>query len=133
MSYFVSQTEKQPPFLGSTVISLTVSPDGRYDDLSLLGCLPTGSGCLTGNQLTANFRISSVSLNSVNVPAEAIPGITPSLDLLEDEGVTGIQGAVTSYSYLQEPRLLWRSLLALLSWNRLGPRRFRPARTTGIL
>lgn len=107
-------------------ISLTVSPDASFDDLSLLGCLSTGSGCLTGNQLTAEFRISSESLNSVNVTAQAIPGLTPSLDLLEDDGVTDIEGSVNNYSYVPEPPggFMLCPLLALLAWKRLRPQRF---------
>src|SRR5204862_994032 len=45
-------------------ISLTVSADGIFDDLSLLGCLTPGSGCPFGNQLDANFKILAANLNS---------------------------------------------------------------------
>ena len=81
------------------LISLTVGPDGTFDDISLLGCLLSGSGCFVGNQLAVNFKIPSVQLNAQNVTAQAIFGLTPSLDLLEDDGVTDIQGSVTNYSY----------------------------------
>src|SRR5271157_621757 len=104
-------------------ISLTVSADGSFDDISLLGCLTTGSGCNLGNELAANFRIPSGSLNSQNVAAQGIPNLNPSLDLLEDDGVTDIQGSVTTYSYspIPEPStvaLLW-PLLPVLAWKRL--------------
>jgi hypothetical protein len=107
-------------------ISLTVSPDASFDDLSLLSCLSTGSGCFRGNQLAVDFRIFSASLNSVNVTADAIPGLTPSLDLLEDDGVTDIQGSVTNYSYVPEPPVgfMLCPLLALLAWKRLRPQSF---------
>lgn len=81
------------------LISLTVSADGAFDDLSLLGCVQSGSGCFVGNQLAVNFQIPSAQLNAQNVTAQAIPGLAPSLDLLEDDGITDIQGSVTQYSY----------------------------------
>lgn len=79
-------------------ISLTVSANGAFDDLSLLGCLTTGGGCFVGNQLTANFRISAALLNSQNIPAIGLDQPHP-LDLLEDDGTTDIQGSITTYSY----------------------------------
>jgi len=82
-----------------TTISLTVALDGSSDDLSLLGCLSTGDGCLDGNFLSLNFAISSVDLNSLSAPAGAISGLNPPLDLLEDDGTTDIQAGVASYSY----------------------------------
>jgi hypothetical protein len=84
-------------------ISLTISPDGSFFDISLLGCLTTGSGCAFGNQLGINFQIPSGQLNSENVAAQAIFGLTPSLDLLEDDGITDIQGSVGGYSYVPIP------------------------------
>ena len=102
-------------------ISLTVSADGSFDNISLLGCLTTGSGCNLGNELAANFRIPLGSLNSQNVAAQGIPNLNPSLDLLEDDGVTDIQGSVTTYSYIPEPwtvALLW-PVLPVLVWKRL--------------
>lgn len=80
--------------------SFTVSPNGAFTDLSFLGCLNTGSGCLFGNMLTANFEIAAGMLNSQNVPATTIFGLSPAMDLLEDDGTTDIQGTVTSYSYV---------------------------------
>ncbi len=106
-------------------ISLTVSPDGGFDDISLLGCLTTGGGCLLGNELTANFSIPAGSLNSQNVVASGIPGLNPSFDLLEDDGVTDIQGSVTGYSYVPEPAsaFLLCALLLPLALKGLGRRR----------
>jgi PEP-CTERM motif len=80
-------------------ISLTVTPDGSSDDLSLFGCLSTGSGCLVGNSLSLNFAIPSADLNSPSAPAGTIFGLSPPLDLLEDDGTTDIQGSVATYSY----------------------------------
>src|SRR5712691_7127437 len=48
-------------------LSLTITANGGFDEFSLLGCLTTGSGCLFGNQLDANFRILATGLNSQNV------------------------------------------------------------------
>jgi len=112
----------------STLACLTVAPDGAFDDISLLGCLTTGSGCMVGNQLSANFRILAASLNSQNVAVQPIIPFTP-FDLLEDDGVTDIQGSVTTYSYTEttpvpepSPLLL---LLAPLAWIALRSRRSR--------
>jgi PEP-CTERM motif len=82
-------------------ISLTVSPAGSSDDISLFGCLSTGSGCLVGNSLSLNFAIPSGDLNSLlGAPATTIFGLSPPLDLLQDDGTTDIQGNVTTYSYI---------------------------------
>jgi hypothetical protein len=80
--------------------SVTVSADGSLFDISILGCLSTGSGCTLGNELDANFSIPVVGLNAHGVSAAAIPGLVPSMDLLEDDGVTDIQGSVTGYDYV---------------------------------
>jgi hypothetical protein len=82
-------------------ISLTVSADGSFDDISLLGCLTTGSGCVFGNQLDANFSIPAADLNSQNAAAMGLDQPHP-LDLLEDDGTTDIQGSITSYSYTSQ-------------------------------
>ena len=82
-------------------ISLTVTANGGFDDLSLLACLTTGSGpCppFVGNGMTANFRIAAAMLNSQNVTAIGLDQPHP-LDLLEDDGSTDIHGSITSYSY----------------------------------
>lgn len=79
-------------------ISLSVITDGSFFDISLLGCLTTGSACNVGNFLAANFQIPAASLNAQNVPATAIVGLLP-MELLEDDGVTDIHGSVTTYSY----------------------------------
>src|SRR5690242_17115361 len=50
-------------------ISLSVSANGGFDDLSLFACLTTGSSCGASNQLTANFRIPAIGLNGQNVAA----------------------------------------------------------------
>ncbi len=87
------------------VISLTIATDATNpaeDDLSLLSCLTTGFGCAFGDQLDANFQIAAASLDALNGTAAAISLLTP-LDLLEDDGNTDIQGAVTAYSYSATP------------------------------
>jgi hypothetical protein len=84
-------------------VSLSIIADGSFFDISLLGCLSTGSGCNVGNELDANFRIASTDLQSASAAAFLIPGLNPSLDLLEDDGVTDIQGSVTSFSNSSVP------------------------------
>jgi len=79
-------------------ISLTITAGGGFDQFSLLACLTTGSGCVFGNQLTANFEIPVGSLNSQNVAATGLDQPHP-LDLLEDDGITDIHGSIDSYSY----------------------------------
>src|SRR5260370_20006926 len=78
-------------------ISLTITAAGAVDQFSLLGCLTTGSGCLVGNQLDANFSIPAAGLNSPNVAATGLDPPHP-LDLLEGDRITDIQGSITSYS-----------------------------------
>jgi hypothetical protein len=56
-------------------INLTVSPDGSFDNISLLGCLTTGSGCGVGNQLSPR-RLTvrtepSQGLNTGSIPVSA--------------------------------------------------------------
>jgi hypothetical protein len=80
------------------LISMTVTPNGSSDDISLLGCLSSGSGCFVGNELTANFRIAAASLNSAGVSATGLDQPHP-FDLLEDDGTTDIQGSIDTYSY----------------------------------
>jgi hypothetical protein len=79
-------------------ISLTVTSSGGFDQISLLGCLTTGSDCLLGNFLTGNFQIPAAALNSQNVAAIGLDQPHP-LDLLEDDGITDIHGSITTYSY----------------------------------
>jgi hypothetical protein len=81
----------------------TDAADSTLDDVSLLGCLTTGSGCLFGNELAVDFLIPAAELNSQNVTASTIAGLSPELNLLEDDGVTDIQGSVTGYSYVSSP------------------------------
>ncbi len=76
-------------------ISLTVAQSGSFNQVSILACLTTGSGCNQGNELDLNFMIPAASLNVMNVAAQNISGLLP-LDLLEDDGVTDIQGSVTA-------------------------------------
>lgn len=41
-------------------VSLSVLPDGSFADISLRGCLSTGSACDQGNELDANFQIPAI-------------------------------------------------------------------------
>jgi hypothetical protein len=79
-------------------ISLTVSTNGSFDDISMLACLSTGSSCSGGNQLDANFEILATMLHSLNSAATGLDPPHP-LDLLEDDGTTDIQGSINNYSY----------------------------------
>jgi hypothetical protein len=83
--------------------SVSVIVDGSFFDLSVLGCLSTGSSCNSGNELDANFRIANTDLGSSSAPAFAIPVLNPSLDLLEDDGLTDIQGSVTNFGNASVP------------------------------
>src|SRR5579862_340330 len=47
-------------------VSLSIVADGSFFDISLQGCLSTGSGCNVGNELDANFRIASTDLQSAS-------------------------------------------------------------------
>ena len=110
----LSFSDPSGPAIESTfsTISFTVSQGGGLDDISLLGCLTTGSGCLVGNELTANFQIAAASLNAQNVTATGLDQPHP-LDLLEDDGGTDIHGSISSYSYtgavnsVPDPESLW--------------------------
>ena len=106
-------------------VSVSVLTDGSFFDISMLGCLTTGSGCTLGNELTANFQIPAASLQMQNVAATGLDPPHP-LDLLEDDGITDIHGSVTTYSYsgvatVPEPAMLWPLCfsLALLAGRRL--------------
>jgi hypothetical protein len=79
-------------------VSVTVATAGSFDQISILACLTTGSGCNQGNELALDFMIASVDLNSQNAVAQGILNLLP-LDLLEDDGVTDIHGSITDYSY----------------------------------
>ena len=107
-------------------VSFSVVPDGGRFDLSMLGCLSTGSGCLIGNELAVNFSIPAAGLNQTNVTAQAIFGLNPPVDLLEDDGVTDIQGSVSNYSYsgVPEPSALGIMVVLAALMVRAKARRF---------
>jgi hypothetical protein len=44
-------------------ITFTVGAAGALDDLTLMGCLTTGTSCGLGNQLSLIFQIPAASLN----------------------------------------------------------------------
>jgi hypothetical protein len=110
---------------GFSTISLTVTANGGFDEVSMLGCLTAGSGCFVGNQLDANFKIPATMLNAQNVAAIGLDQPHP-LDLLEDDGVTDIQGSINTYngpaSTVPEPSpgvLVGCVLTALAAANRM--------------
>lgn len=78
--------------------SLTVGQSGGLDQIIILACLGTGSGCNQGNELDLSFSIQQTQLNSANATPQGIATLLP-FDLLEDDGVTDIHATVTSYSY----------------------------------
>jgi hypothetical protein len=84
-------------------VSLSIIADGSFFDISVQGCLSTGSGCNVGNELDANFRIANTDLQSASAAASLIPGLFPSLHLFEDDGLTDIQGSVMSFSNASVP------------------------------
>ena len=83
---------------GFSGISLVITNVAGVDQFSLLGCLASGSGCSQGNQLDANFSIPAAMLNAPSATATGLDQPHP-LDLLEDDGITEIQGSISQYSY----------------------------------
>lgn len=81
-----------------TSASVSVTADGSFFDISVVGCLSSGSGCGAGNELTSIFQIANTDLNSASASAHFITGLFPPTDLFEDDGVTDIQGDVSSFS-----------------------------------
>ena len=82
--------------------SLTLTQFGALDQVSVLACLTTGSGCNQGNELDLNFAVPSGTLNQNNLAIQEIPGLLP-FELLEDDGVTDIHGSLTNFSAVPEP------------------------------
>ena len=80
--------------------SLTIFQSGSVDQFSFLGCLATGTACDQGNQLDLTFQIAAVAgINSPATAAQGQPGLSPSFELLEDDGLTDIHGQLANYSY----------------------------------
>ncbi len=102
-------------------ISLTLISDGTFFDLSLLGCLTTGSACDQGNQLNLNFQILAAQLHSPTPTPNPIAGLLP-FELLEDDGVTDIHGSLSSgsLSAIPEPIQIMplSVMIAALLWTR---------------
>ncbi len=103
------------------LVSLSVLPDASLADVSLLGCLSTGSACDQGNELDANFEIPAVQLNSRTWNGQAISGLLP-LDLLEDDGATDIHGSVSAIAPVPEPAQIWLlgAIVAGALWRSRG-------------
>jgi len=80
--------------------SLTITQSGSVDQVSFLGCLTTGSACDQGNQLGLIFQIAATDgINSSGTAAQDQLNLSPSFELLEDDGVTDIHGELANYSY----------------------------------
>jgi len=92
-------TETAFDYANSTI---HITQSAGVDTFYWLGCLTTGSGCTVGNQLDLYFTIPSADLNSQNVLTGPVTGQKP-FELLEDDGVTDIQGTITTYSYTTSP------------------------------
>jgi len=118
LSFDVPSAGASETSFGAMTMSITLN--GGFDEFSLLGCLTTGSGCAQGNQLDANFKIPVASLNSSGVGAIGLD-LPHSLDLLEDDGTTDIQGTITAYSSVPEPSswvLLGGAVVAVIRFGR---------------
>jgi hypothetical protein len=79
-------------------ITLNVASNGIFYDISLLGCVNSGSGCVVGNQVSANLEILATDLNAFGASAIGLDQPHP-LDLLEDDGSTDIHASIDTYSY----------------------------------
>jgi hypothetical protein len=118
--------------------SLTVANLGDLAEVSIFGCLTTGSGCNQGNELGLNFMIPAADLSAQNVVAQAIPGLLP-LDLLEDDGVTDIQGSIATYTGtltdpvnpVPEPSSIVLAGLGLIALSRIRVRSWAKSRVQG--
>jgi hypothetical protein len=98
---------------------LAVFTSGSNAGFGASGCVGSGSGCNQGNSLSLSFQIPLASLNTINIPAQAIAGINP-LDLLEDDGVTDIQGNVHSASFDSTASVPEPSALLLVGLGLVG-------------
>ncbi len=78
--------------------SMTINQNAGVDVFSVLGCLTDPSTCVLGNELDLNFQIPASGLGLTGVAAQIVPGIVPSMDLLEDSSNSEIQGSITGYS-----------------------------------
>jgi len=114
-------------------ITLNVASNGIFYDISLLGCVNSGSGCAVGNQLSASFEILATDLNAFGASATGLDQPHP-LDLLEDDGSTDIHASIDTYSYTRstsqvpEPSSLVLIGSALSGWVGQGIRRFAKRR-----
>lgn len=99
-------------------ISLTITPNGAVDELSLLACI-AAANCSGGNELTANFSIPAGSMFSANVTAFGLDQPHP-LELLEDDGITDIQGSIASFSGNQASAVPEPSCYFLLAAAAIG-------------
>ena len=114
-----------------STVSLTEAQSGVLDQVSILACLASGSACNEGNELVLNFTIPAARTNDLNVAAQGIAGLLP-LDLLEDDGVTDIQGIITDYSYaaktsVPEPAALFLVGTVLIAVGLIRPTKNRPS------
>jgi len=82
-------------FISGTVV---VSQAGSLSQFAVVGCLIDIPSCFTGNQLALDFQLPTAQLSGSAVAVQSIPGLLP-IDLLEDGGVTDIQGSLNSFAY----------------------------------
>jgi len=90
-------------------ITVTITEAGGIDTFSMLACLTSGSDCSAGNQLDADFQIAFALRNASGSTVGL--DLPHPLDLLEDDGVTDIQGSIDSYSYIGVPEPSYIPLL----------------------
>jgi len=83
-------------FISGTLAIDSAPPDYQ---LFVVACLTTQPDCGQGNELLLSFQIPISGLNLAGVTAGTIANLSPSLDLLEDDGNTEIQGSITQYTY----------------------------------
>lgn len=107
----------------SAFLTVSADADPSLYDISFLACLSTGSGCNVGNSLSANFAVAAADFGSASASAGAIAGLYPPVDLLEDDGITDIQGTVTNFSNAPEPSAAFAAILGLTCCLALKARR----------
>lgn len=110
------QNVSESAFISGTLI---ITTDGTTDYLTVLACLIDSVSCAAGNQLALNLTIPFGKTTAAGVSAGAVPGLLP-LDLLEDNGLTDIHGAITTYAFSAPAAATPEPATALLAALALG-------------